>query len=189
MKNDPKTIIIHATDVSYATLYNQLSSVNKYHKNVRQFNRSTLGYYVGYHKLITGGKLYKTRDDFEHGNHCNTKVDGQSMNFKSLGIAVGFDGDIEHMTQNDYLLLQEEVKAWQKLHSIPNSKVEFHRAYNKGKTCPGRLLDSAWLKKLLTEAKPDDQKEKQIAIIKQQLGLYTLLLKALVSLRDLLMRK
>lgn len=180
MLNTPKEIILHETDVSYTKNADQFEAVNTYHKN-EGFLRSSLGYFVGYHSLITGDKNYKCKEEWEEGCHTNQLyTDGVSMNLRSLGVCVGFDGDIEMMTTKQYALLQQQIWAWQEKYAIPNSGVKFHRYYNKAKTCPGSLLMQPWLDKLLERAsviqvpavpgikKPVGQCEKQEAIIATQ---------------------
>lgn len=193
-RNIPSYILIHTTDVSRKISNDQLASVDKYHKQ-QIFNRSELGYYVGYHVLITAGKAIRCRVDDEYGNHCNNASpynDGLSMNFHSLGIAIGFDGDIEMPDEKQTELLKEQVLAWMKKWNIPLSRVMFHRDFNKGKTCPGTLITRAWLEALLAPppppapVKPPEQVEKQEAIIEELQKQRTLLEKILELLVRLL---
>lgn len=150
MKNNPKMIIIHCSDVQETVLYNQFNSINNYHRDDRGFPESSIkGNFVGYHSLITGGINYKCKEDNDIGAHCNQVVDGLSVNFQSLGVCVGFDGDVEYMSQIHYNLLQKQVWVWQDKYNIPDSKVYFHRYFATTKTCPGVLLSEEWLKKLL----------------------------------------
>lgn len=172
MQNKPKYIIIHCTDVSEKTIWDQLVSVNKYHKGLN-FTRSSLGYYVGYHRLITGGVNYKCKEDDEEGCHTNQSEGGVSINFLSLGVCVGFDGDIEQMNPTHYTLLRAQVLAWQKQYNIPNFNVKFHRYFNLFKTCPGSLLKQPWLDTLLDTdvtpiSKTPTQQIKQDGIINIQ---------------------
>lgn len=153
MKNSPKYILVHCTDYSYSQLFDQRKACEGWHKD-RDFPVSSLGSQVGYHVLITGDINYQCRLDEDEGAHCNTVVNGLSMNYQSLGIAIGFDGDIEMPTATQYALLQKQVWAWQDKYNIPNDKVYYHRAFSPSKTCPGSLLDDKWLKTLLTRPKP-----------------------------------
>lgn len=166
--NNPQYIIIHCTDVSYRTLWNQLNSVNKYHRS-QEFPASSLGYHVGYHVLITGGQSFKCRDDGDEGAHCNQQVGGLSMNYQSLGVCVGFDGDIETMPEDWRLMLQRQVWSWQDKFGITDKNVRFHREFSLGKTCPGGLLGENWKKDLLKrpEVKPIDQHVKREEILSQ----------------------
>lgn len=149
MKNNPKYIICHCTDYPRSKMPDQFLACNNWHKD-REFPLSSLGYYIGYHRLITGEKNYQARLDNDEGAHCNQQVNGLSLNFQSLGVCVGFDGDIEPLTSMEYALLQKQVWDWQDLYKIPNENVKFHRFYATEKTCPGSLITDAWLKTLLT---------------------------------------
>lgn len=126
----------------------QFLACNGWHKD-RGFPLSTLGYYVGYHRLITGDKNYQARIDTEEGAHCNQKVNGVSMNFQSLGVCIGFDGDTEYPTDIQANLLREQIWRWMDAYSIPIENVKFHREYATNKTCPGSLITKDWLTKLL----------------------------------------
>lgn len=182
MLNTPKEILIHCSDVSYKSNSDQFKSINAYHRDVRGFPRSQAGLFVGYHRLMTGGKNYMCKEDWEEGAHCNKKFeDGVSMNYRSLGVCVGFDGDIEQVPPVEYELLRKQIKDWQFKYNITNDRVKFHRDYDSGKTCPGTLIDRKWLSALLEndpqtlpaspplpEAKPVEQCDKQEAIIAKQ---------------------
>jgi len=147
--NNPKYIIIHSSDVGHKTVPNQFKNINDYHRDVREFPISSLGYFIGYHQLITGDINYVCRKESDVGAHCNQQLDGVSMNFQSLGVCVGFDGDVEYPSQNQYNLLQQQVWHWQDKYAITNDKVFFHRKFATWKTCPGGLITDAWLKQLL----------------------------------------
>lgn len=144
MPNNPLYIIFHNSAVSYKSLADQFASINAYHKE-EGFDLSSLGYYVGYQRLITGGKNYQCRADLEHGCHTNQIVNGLSMNWQSLGICIGFNGDVEMPEQIDLDLFIAQVHAWQKAYNIPNDRVLFHRQFNTLKTCPGALITQEWL--------------------------------------------
>lgn len=154
MTNTVKWLLIHGTDYSYRALYDQRTACEGWHKD-RDFPISSLGSQIGYHHLFTGGKAYRCKADTDQGAHCNTVVNGISLNFQSLGYAVGFDGDIELMPAIEYGLLQRQVWADQDKYGIPNNRVLFHRDFtstsagNK-KTCPGSLITNAWLNTFLT---------------------------------------
>jgi hypothetical protein len=151
--NTPKYIIVHCSDTSYAISKSQFNQINNYHRDERGFPRSSLGFYVGYHKLITGGKVYQARLDSDEGAHCNQVRNGMSMNFQSLGICIGFDGDIEMPTLADAIMMRDEVWAWQDKYNIPTTNILFHRDFAKDKTCPGSLITREWLENLLRRTK------------------------------------
>lgn len=170
--NISRYVVIHCSDISYRKEFDQFNNINSYHKN-RGFPKSSLGIFVGYHALITGDKVYNCKEDTDVGAHCNQGYDGSkvypagsglalSMNYQSLGVCVGFDGDIEMPTAKQYELLQAQVWAWQDRYLIPNERVFFHRKFATGKTCPGSLITVQWLKDLLTRPKPIiEEKDRQ----------------------------
>ena len=153
MANEPKAIIVHCTDYSYRLLPDQLKACDGWHRD-RGFPVSRLGYFIGYHRLITNDKCYKTREDSEEGAHCNQQENGVSMNFQSLGVCIGFDGDVEFPTPKQYALLQKQIFEWQDTYKIPNERVFFHRHFATEKSCPGSLITNQWLKDLLTRPQP-----------------------------------
>lgn len=184
-------IIVHCTDVSYRKVKNQLASVNAYHRDVRGFNRSTLGYNVGYHSLITDGKEYICRADEEYGNHCNQKVGGKSLNFQSLGVCAGFDGDIEYPPEKDVDLLRARIKSWQAKWNIPNERVRLHRDFATDKTCPGTLITDVFVDVVLLTEKPPEQIDKQAQIIElqQRITLIGIIVELRRILSDLLSKR
>lgn len=197
MLNKPKYIVIHCTDVSERDIWDQFKSVNTYHKS-RDFDLSRLGFYVGYHVLITGGKAYQAREDDEMGCHCNQSVDGITMNLQSLGVCIGFDGDIEMPSPVHYDLLKKQVMRWQRLYNIPKENVFFHRHFATNKTCPGALLDQNWLDillqynpEILPNPKVPTQEENQIEIknIQDQISFLTKLVIQLQALYNNLFKK
>lgn len=148
-QNIPKFIIIHCSDVSYQRQPDQFNAINQYHRDERRFPISSLGLYVGYHRLIDDGVNIQCRLDTDIGAHCNQQENGLSLNFQSLGICVSGDFDSEVMKRIDYDLLEKQIWAWQDQYKIPNENVRFHRYYAKDKTCPGLLLNAKWLSDLL----------------------------------------
>jgi hypothetical protein len=184
--NTAKYIIIHCTDVSHSLIPDQLQSVNQYHKSDHPdapFPKSSLGYFVGYHRLITGGKNYKCREDWEEGAHCKQIRNKKSMNLQSLGVAVGFDGDIEYPRDEEKQLLKQQIKEWQKLHNIPDEHVYFHREFATWKTCPGKLIDSEWLNDLLAGEIATEPNQEQIDT------LYSIVVGLLEKLKALIKNK
>lgn len=158
MKNIQKYLILHTSDVLESRLYNQFNSINTYHRDVRYFPKSSLGYFVGYQYLITGGKLYQCRLDTDEGAHCNAQVEGLSMNFQSIGICWGGDGDLELPSQTHRKLLADLIKQKMKEYNIPRERVKFHRDYTPSKTCPGTLFTQTYLDSLLYEQPPTPEK-------------------------------
>lgn len=128
MENKPVKILIHGTDASYRVIPDQFNACNQWHKE-RDFPLSRRGFYIGYHRLYTGGKRYICRDFDEVGAHCNTQLNGLSLNYQSIGLAVGFDGDIEQMPAMEYALLQKDIWEIQDKFGITDENVHFHRYF------------------------------------------------------------
>lgn len=116
--------------------------------------KSSLGWYVGYHYVITkDGKITQTRRDDEEGAHCvgynNTSYDkfNKPQNM-SIGILIcgNFDAYMPTQAQTEALtgLLQQKVKEY----NIPVTNIVPHRKY-ANKTCFGRKLADDWGQKLL----------------------------------------
>lgn len=176
MQNNPRYIVIHCSDVPEKTQWDQFASINTYHRDSRGFPRSSLGFYVGYHYLITGGKEYVCKRDFEEGAHCNQLQDGVSMNFQSIGVCVGFDGDVELPSKVHMDLLKGRVRLLQMQYGISNDRIKFHRDFQPAKTCPGVLFTRRYYDEydgikpvsppqFTPEPKPRSEAEKQAAII------------------------
>ena len=149
--NNPKYILVHCSDIDSKLVADQFTGVNRTHRDERNFNTSSLGFNVGYHVFVTGGVAYRARVDTEYGNHCNNLVDGLSMNFQSLGICFGIDGDIELPSQGMVNLARAQILEWQRLYNIPNERVLFHRDFSKTKSCPGSLISRGWLEENILE--------------------------------------
>lgn len=159
------------------------------------FPVSSLGYYVGYHYLFTGDKEYQCRADTDEGAHCNQGFDGirvyeagtydktkiSTMNHQSIGLCLGFDGDIEYPSAIQYELLQKRVWQLQDKYNISNDNVYFHRYFAKNKTCPGSLITQAWLDTLLRRPivvplppKPEDSLCVAEVVVKKKFSFYDL---------------
>lgn len=161
-QNVPRYYVLHCSDTSYRSVYDQFNSINTYHRDVRDFPQSSLGLYVGYHDLFSGGKYYKCKEEWEVGAHCNQGYDGVrvyppgtagklSMNYQSIGGCVGFDGDIEQMPLIEQGLLQKRL--WEVQDKYPGIIFKFHRDF-ASKTCPGTLITPLWLLNLLKRPSP-----------------------------------
>ena len=169
MNNQPKYIIFHSSDVSYKDNPNQLYAINRYHR-MNNFPMSSLGWNVGYHVLVSGGKKYICRLDEEEGAHCNAKIDGLSMNFQSLGICWAGDGNVETIPFQDEVLIKQQIIEWVKTYDILFANIKNHRFYNPLKTCPGLLISDDYCIKLVSATlltpKDEEQRLKKEGIIK-----------------------
>lgn len=138
----PSFLIIHhtASPRDKTTLQN----VNAWHYVRWPKFKSSLGFYIGYHFLITAnGKISQIRRENETGAHCLAN----NMNSKSIGICLTGNFSIETPTtkQGDSLaILLDNLK---KKYDIPNKNILGHCQIANAKTqCPGKNLLS-WLEK------------------------------------------
>lgn len=178
MINNPKLIVIHTSAVSYKSIYDQYNSINTYHRDIKLFPQSVTGIYVGYTRLYTGGKRYITKQDWEEGAHTNQDITPEgviyppgtfpeySVNLQSIGLCVGFDGDIEMMPEVELSLLKEDILFYMDKYNIPAERVFPHRHFNTAKTCPGSLITDEFIKSLTI--KPIEKS----AILEPQLTLW-----------------
>ena len=129
----PTYIIIHHTASSRDKT--TVSDVNVWHK-VRNFTLSSLNFYVGYHYLILAtGEVVQTRQDNEVGCHCVA----QNMNFKSIGICLTGNFDIEEPTKEQLNSLSDLVEKKLGEFNISKDKVLGHREVSSTE-CPGDSL-------------------------------------------------
>ena len=163
MINKPKWLIVHHSAVSYNKNPDQLEAINNYHRKKWNF-RSSLGYYVGYHYLISKlGKLTQTRADTDVGAHCREKM----MNWRSLGICMEGNFDEEFPTKEQTNTLADLLRELKKRYNIPESRIVPHRhfAVNRWtgkpyKTCYGKNLRDSWARELLNMRINREQLEK-----------------------------
>jgi len=146
-KNYPQNIIIHHTAVSYNRNPDQYNATNNYHKS--------LGWgMIGYHyEIAKNGKLYNGRPEDMPGAHCYQ----QSMNYRSIGIALDGNFDQELPTAEQVKTLTDLLKRLMQKYNIPAERIYPHRkfALNKYgrpyKTCPGAKLSDNWGQSLIKE--------------------------------------
>ena len=150
--NKANYIVIHHSAVKDTG--DQFKGINNYHKE-QNFPISSLGNYVGYQVLITGGKLYRTRIDEEIGSHTNQIINGKSVNEQSLGICVGFNGDIELPSTIHLNLLKQQVIDWQRKFNIPRERIVGHRFFAP-KSCPGNLFTNQIIESLGIDLEKDE---------------------------------
>ena len=169
--NTPKYIIVHCSAISTKVSNNQFVSINNNHKQ-RDFPMSSLGYYIGYHYLLTNDREYQCRLDTDEGAHCNQSRDGLSINFQSIGICWSGDGDNEMPSENYRQLLQKRIWAIQDKYNIPNWNVYYHHFFAINKTCAGTMLNNQYLADLLKRPSNPQLTEPCVSandvIIKQQ---------------------
>ncbi len=127
----PKQIIIHNTASSRDKT--TLDNVNEWHQLRWPDFKSSLGFWVGYHYLITeDGAVVQTRRDNESGAHCIPN-DGR------IGICLTGNFDIEQPTSDQFNSLQNLLDKLTKEYGIALDNVLAHSQINNT-ACPGKHL-------------------------------------------------
>ena len=150
----PEYIIIHhsATSRDLTTF----EAINEYHRQKWNFI-SSLGYYIGYHYLITGDGQYRQgRADTDEGAHA------KGWNDKSIGICLTGDFMIEKPSDAQLKTLKDLLDTLLKRWNIPKENVKGHREVSQT-LCPGDNL-MAWIQEY---RKPPEEVIDRKTIIEQ----------------------
>ena len=156
MQNKPQYIVIHHSASSRD--YTSIKQINDWHEaryKVLGFPKSELGFYIGYHRVITGdGAIAKTRNDREEGAHALTD---DYMNLKSIGICLTGNFEQEEPSKAQLRSLASEIKRYVAQYNIPSENIAPHSSYVDTLCCGSNL--SKWLAGLLLD-KPAANKVK-----------------------------
>lgn len=126
-----------------------VQDINNWHK-IRGFPISSLGYYVGYHYVITKeGEVTQCRQDDEIGAHTI------GYNDKSIGIVLTGNFDYFHPTWGQTYALKSLLTQKIKQYGLLASKVAPHRAFAQ-KSCYGRNLTDSWASDLVRQSLNDE---------------------------------
>ncbi len=127
----PKYIVLHHGGGDWS-----FYQVNNHHKNKWGF-KSSLGYYIGYHKWISyNGKLFIARRDNEEGAHTVEKGRPHYWNRNSVGICLQGNMEEEQPTESQLNTLKKELDNY-------NIPIKQHKEIF-ATLCPGKNL-SKWL--------------------------------------------
>lgn len=133
-----RIIIHHTADPSN---YPQFYRVNEWHK-LRQFPKSSLGFYCGYTYLIErDGKVITARKDTEEQAHT------KGLNQDSIGIGLAGDFTMERPTEEQLFSLKQLINAKMKEYAISPNNISGHRMF-ADTLCPGNKVSEAELKAL-----------------------------------------
>ena len=135
MLNKPNKIIVHHTAASSPDP--QFAAIDSWHKD-RDFPRSSLGYYVGYHYVIErDGQLKTARAEWEEGAHT------VGQNTQSIGVCLVGNFDNEDPTAQQKATLGDLLHSLCARHNIEPHDIWPHRSY-AAKSCYGRRLGNDW---------------------------------------------
>lgn len=135
MDYKPKYIVVHhsAADVPDP----QFEAINEWHRQ-RDFAKSDLGFYVGYHIVIEkDGEVKRARNDLERD------CDALGHNFDSLSVCVVGNLDKSEPTEAQILALGVLLANWCNKYTIHPTQIFPHRHF-ASKSCYGSLLENSW---------------------------------------------
>ena len=148
--NNPEYIIIHHS----ATSEGNAETFRRAHK-ARGWRDVGYHYIIGNGTYSGDGEVETGRPENESGAHCS--ADG--MNFKSIGICLVGNFDIDKPTVAQMEALERLCRDIMARYKIPASKVLGHGEVKGATTnCPGRHFDMAEFRKRL-EGKPVEKKD------------------------------
>jgi N-acetyl-anhydromuramyl-L-alanine amidase AmpD len=136
--NSKSHIILHHSAVSRTKNPDQFNAIDQYHKS-----KGWGG--IGYHYCINpAGTVRVGRLDNEAGAHCRESL----MNYRSIGICIEGDFDIEQPTQAQVDQCKNLVGRLMKEYGIKSENVSGHRKYATYKSCPGIYFPDSLIKEI-----------------------------------------
>lgn len=171
MINKPEYLIVHTEASPVITNALRFAVINQFHRT-RLFDKSSLGWYIGYHYFIEkSGQLIQARADTDEGMHTI------GFNLKSLSICLAGNGDVELPTPAQMETLKKWLNEKSKQYNISKEKIKPHRLFlgHKEKTCYGLLLKDDWAASLIDAPKKDletitELRTKQVSLLNQVLS-------------------
>jgi N-acetyl-anhydromuramyl-L-alanine amidase AmpD len=148
--NNPEYIIIHHS----ATTQGDAETFRRAHR-AKGWRDIGYHYVIGNGTYSGDGEVETGRPENESGAHCS--ADG--MNFKSIGICLVGNFDIDKPTPAQMEALEKLCRDIMERHKIPASRVLGHGEVKGAATnCPGKNFDMAAFRKRL-EGKPVEKKD------------------------------
>ena len=148
-------IVIHHTVSSRDKT--TVQDIDAWHKLRWPDFKGSLGYWVGYHYVITGdGSVKQTREDIETGAHCIPNVG-------KLGICLTGNFEIEEPSEKQLSSLQTLLIKLKSEYNISDNQIYGHRELSRT-LCPGKTLMS-WI-----------EAYRKLSLVKKLLLLYKKLL-------------
>lgn len=144
MSNVPRQIIVHHSAAD--TPDPQFAAINEWHRQ-RDFPKSKLGFYVGYHWVIEkDGSTARARFDQEIGAHTI------GQNDKSIGICLVGNFDKSSPTERQKTSLGILLSMYCDLYKLDENDIHPHRKYAE-KSCYGKKLGDYWAPMMYLEHK------------------------------------
>lgn len=135
MDNVPTFITVHHSAATEPTP--QFNTINEWHRQ-RDFVKSSLGFFVGYHKVIEkDGTIVQAREDDEQNNAV------LNHNHDSLAVCLVGNFDKEEPTPEQVASLGQVLDEWCTAHDLSPLDVYPHRKYGST-SCPGSKLENVW---------------------------------------------
>lgn len=157
-----KTIVIHHSASSRDNT--TIENINAWHK-ARGFNKSSLGFFCGYHYVVLGtGKVIQTRRDNEIGCHTIPN-DGK------LGICLTGNFEKDTPTPEQLNSLETRLTDLKLQYGLTDDDIRGHRQLSQT-LCPGKNLQD-WL-----------DKYKKVGFLKKQIEKIKELIAKLLSKRS-----
>lgn len=142
MEYKPKYIIVHHSAASRPTP--QFDAINQWHKE-RDFPLSSLGFHVGYHRVIEKDGVSRTaRKDLERD------CDALGHNFDSLSVCLAGNFDEEMPTEAQRAELARLLSFWCRAYGLTAADIHPHRHF-ANKSCYGSKLQDNWAALLYLE--------------------------------------
>lgn len=135
MPNKPTFITVHHSAAMEPIP--QFNAINEWHR-IRNFNKSSLGFYVGYHKVIEkDGTIVQAREDLEENNAVLLH------NHDSLAVCLVGNFDKEDPTPEQVASLGQVLDEWCTEYDLSPLDVYPHKKFSNT-SCPGARLENVW---------------------------------------------
>ena len=153
--NKPTKLILHHSGVN--TLFSHFPGIERVHKE-RNFPKSSLGFYCGYHKVINKqGGIITARGDKDRGAHTI------GWNDRSIGICLEGNFDTKVPTEAQLNSLRVLIRDY-------DLDYLFHKDAQPNRTCAGRYFTDELIEEK-AKAEPTADKNKRERLQRQLLNI------------------
>lgn len=142
----PSYIIIHHSLTKDNVVKSDFDAIKRYHMQTNGWR--DIGYHWILEKVNNKWKWTPGRKENDNGAHCKE----EQMNYKSIGICVVGNFDVEIPTQEIYQLVADKCKELMKRYpAIKAENIQPHRKYATYKSCPGKNFDTNKVRELVVQ--------------------------------------